>query len=70
MPLSFSLGHIQAMGFQAVLAPALVLCGAVLYGSGVGLATGEIPSPRLKQYPVSGSYFWVFYQSHKMVLGT
>ncbi|CAM9106341.1 unnamed protein product [Ectocarpus fasciculatus] len=32
----------QAMGFQAVLAPALVLCGAILYGSGVGLATGAV----------------------------
>ncbi|CAM9387820.1 unnamed protein product [Ectocarpus sp. 12 AP-2014] len=32
----------QAMGFQAVLAPALVLCGAILYGSSVGLATGAV----------------------------
>ncbi|CAM9368992.1 unnamed protein product [Ectocarpus sp. 8 AP-2014] len=32
----------QAMAFQAVLAPGLVFCGAILYGSDSGLATGAV----------------------------
>ncbi|CAM9273974.1 unnamed protein product [Ectocarpus fasciculatus] len=32
----------QAMAFQSALAPALVLCGAILYGSDIGLATGAV----------------------------
>ncbi|CAM9275625.1 unnamed protein product [Ectocarpus sp. 4 AP-2014] len=32
----------QAMAAQAVIAPALVLCGAILYGSDIGLATGAV----------------------------
>ncbi|CBJ26667.1 hypothetical protein Esi_0040_0094 [Ectocarpus siliculosus] len=32
----------QAMAAQAVITPALVLCGAVLFGSDIGLATGAV----------------------------
>lgn len=33
------------MAFQAVIAPALMLCGAILFGSSVCLATGKINFP-------------------------
>ncbi|CAM9632430.1 unnamed protein product [Ectocarpus sp. 6 AP-2014] len=32
----------QAMAAQAVITPALILCGAVLFGSDIGLATGAV----------------------------
>lgn len=41
----FCSGPCQAMAFQAVIEPALVLCGAILFDSSIGLATGDKRCP-------------------------